>query len=135
MPASSPLSSRGLGRRILSPETGVQIPVAVWLWQADPVRDKAMNLVFGNVSGNRCQARRLVGSGCATRGDAVDVAAVLPPRYEFCCRCCRHLMEGHFSSPACQISVSPEPRLWGEKGRGGGPEVGFIAMGETSTSD
>jgi hypothetical protein len=29
MPASSPLSSRGLGRRILSPETGVRIPVAV----------------------------------------------------------------------------------------------------------
>ena len=28
-PASSPLSSRGLGRRILSPETGVRIPVAV----------------------------------------------------------------------------------------------------------
>src|SRR4249919_2398077 len=29
MPAPLPLSSRGLGRRILSPETGVRIPVAV----------------------------------------------------------------------------------------------------------
>lgn len=29
MAADAPLSSRGLGRRILSPETGVRIPVAV----------------------------------------------------------------------------------------------------------
>src|SRR3954471_13769020 len=35
MPASSPLSSRGLGRWLLMPETGVRIPVAVWpLWRA-----------------------------------------------------------------------------------------------------
>jgi len=75
---------------ILSPETGVRIPVAVWLWRADLVRDEAMNLVFGNTFGNRCQARCKVGSARATQRDAVAVAAVLPPRSQFCCRCCRH---------------------------------------------
>jgi hypothetical protein len=62
----------------LSPETGVRIPVAVWLWQASSVREEAMNLVFGNTFGNRCQARRRIGGARVTRGDALAVAAVLP---------------------------------------------------------
>ena len=55
----APLSSRGLGRRILSPETGVRIPVAVWQMQSQmrPFRG-ALLRQGGNESGNTRRAWR-----------------------------------------------------------------------------
>src|SRR5881394_1214 len=63
---SAPLSSRGLGRRILSPETGVPIPVAVWLCGAKCIRESAIFLGCREHFREQETCRRRIGSVWAT---------------------------------------------------------------------
>src|SRR3954464_11304642 len=56
VPRPSPLSSRGLGRRILSPETGVRIPVAVLQQQSQTSRPRGGFFVQGGKGSGKCLA-------------------------------------------------------------------------------
>src|SRR5437868_11368998 len=82
MAASSPLSSRGLGRRILSPETGVRIPVAVLPGSALESQKPRLAGAF-LVQRQKRKSNRMC-AVAVTRGlpepDIRDCQAVLPQR-------------------------------------------------------
>ena len=69
--ANLPLSSRGLGRRILSPETGVRIPVAVPQKPASQAGFVVREASAGQLTG-QCSAQKTI-------ADRAIAAPKLPP--------------------------------------------------------